>query len=187
MRVGFIGVSGTGKTTVMNLMAEQGYRVKPSLIRDFFTKSGRVEADQDKMTPQEVWDLQKSIFDWKVEYDMESLEGNSIYDRTLLDHYVYCLHRCSSIMSVSVAESMKLLVKENLSRYTHLFYFPCSTKWSTEDGFRQIGTIQIAQDLMIQGFTGELFGKTVYPMPFMTPEERVKYILDIVHPTFGTV
>jgi len=165
----------------MNELAKRGYTPMPSLIRDFFKQTNRTEADQNNMPIEEVWELQKSIFDWKVEYDRLEHEGETVYDRTLLDHYIYCLQRCGHIIPPSIEAAMHILVSQNLNRYTHLFYFPNNLLPNREDGFRQIGTIQRAQDLMIRGFLNEIPEEREIPLvPMGTVEERIDYILKAV-------
>lgn len=149
MKVGFIGVGGTGKTTTLEGLFTMLPKIK-SVIRPTFEEWGVTEEGVLTMDPQRRWGLQKLCFDRKLALDITWHTG--IAERTILDHLMYCLYYCSREMGDSAFSMMETLVRANLDRYQLLLYFPFPEVEVPSDGFRNSGrAIQVVQDLILQG------------------------------------
>jgi hypothetical protein len=87
------------------------------------------------MSPEDQLKLQTAIFQQKIINDQQY---SYIADRTILDHYAYCLAYCGSHMSnelfMQFEEQVRALM---LSTYSHIYFFPWGY-WepAEEDGVR---------------------------------------------------
>ena len=123
MKLGFMGSGATGKTTTAKIIAPYlGLEYQSSVPRIVFERRGLNEAKQRNMSRFDRWSLQKEIFEEKLKQDAEVLTG--VFDRTLLDHLAYCLYRCSDTVPDNIYSSYLELVRENVTKYDYLFYFP---------------------------------------------------------------
>jgi integrase len=135
MKLGFIGAGGTGKTTVMNLVSKQlGLPIMKSASRQVFESRRIREDDQFTMTEAQKWNLQNRIFVLKQELDATT--EHFIADRTLLDHFCYCLYRCSKSVDKRMTDNLQTRVLDNLKKYDFLFYFPTGVFDAQPDGLR---------------------------------------------------
>lgn len=173
MKVGFIGAGGTGKTTVLGLLKDCGVPVMAGVSRGVFKERNLTEDSQLTMTPQEKWELQKEIFARKLQQDQIE---DRISDRTLLDHFVYCLLRSTESIGDSTVTAYEALVRENLMKYDVLVYFPLAEFWSADDGFRQSHR---AWALSVDSIARGLLEKLAIPykmLPFGSPESRAALV-----------
>ena len=77
MLIAACGAGGTGKTTTMQaLAAATGLPFIPSASRAVFARRGLKEADQNKMTPHEQWELQQEIFAAREELEARTGIGS---------------------------------------------------------------------------------------------------------------
>jgi hypothetical protein len=134
LKIGFIGAGGTGKST---LAAKLDIPFVPSVMRSVLAEHSVVEKSFDDIesTAQRktIWEIQKAGFDRKVQQD---LSPHGVFDRTLLDHYGYCLLHAAAAIPNSVAMSMEQLVRINLKHYDHIFYVPLPAWIPVPDGVR---------------------------------------------------
>lgn len=135
-RVGFIGAGGTGKTTTATFVSEiTELPLVKSASRTVYEAMDLTEGKVAAMTPAEQLQLQLTIFDHKIELDQQY---SFIADRTILDHYAYCLAYCGSHMSnktfLQFEEQVRTLM---LSTYSQLFFFPWGYWEAKSDGIRQ--------------------------------------------------
>lgn len=132
MKVGFIGAGGTGKTSVLNaLRGKISIPILPSVTKDILRENNITEADQNRMTPEERWILQKQIYARRLEN--EAQHTSFISDRTIIDHLFYCLQQCWSVMSSDETAKLIHIAKENINSYDLLFYFSTDNFLSTSD------------------------------------------------------
>lgn len=154
MKIGFIGAGGTGKTTVLHLVADRlGLKPLPSVVRGVFEEFGvKQEAEQLTWTTERKWELQKAIFDRRLRVESEYSAG-FISDRTILDHLNYCYIRAAEAMTDDNSINLENQVINNLADYTALIFFPAGQFIPAGDGFRQEGrAYQTLQDCFLRGF-----------------------------------
>lgn len=154
LKIGFMGAGGTGKTTDATALSEElGVPMIKSASRTALERLGVGEAEVLKMTDEEKWKLQLEIFNSKEELDDHTFEF--IGDRTLLDHFVYCLMYCATFIPATDFFAFENNVRKHMkSTYTHMFYYPWGY-WNvqTSDGVRQDAPgWQSAIDALIVGY-----------------------------------
>ena len=122
-RVGCMGAGCTGKSTTADYLVERFEF--PRLHSSSRTLYEEEELTEDKvldMDDDDRWELQGRIFDRKI--DMDDNTPSFIADRTLLDHWAYCLMYCASNMTNAEFQKHETLVRKHmLSNYSVLFYF----------------------------------------------------------------
>lgn len=154
IRIGFMGAGGTGKTTTAT-MVSKGLNVSAiaSASRTIYNQDGLTEEKCMAMDDEAKYKLQFRIFDMKAALDQAAFAF--VADRTLLDHWAYCLMYCGAYMPnenyIKFEEQIRVHMR---SAYTHLFYFPFGY-WFPEnsDGVRQDHySWQSAIDAIILGY-----------------------------------
>jgi ABC-type glutathione transport system ATPase component len=136
-RIALIGAGGVGKTTSRDHIAKE-------LDIPTFNSVSRIiynERELSEMTVQNTFtapmklELQTQIFEAKVAQDREY---TYVMDRSILDHYAYCLAYCGSELEneqyLEFEERVRSLM---LSTYSHIFYFPWGYFDVESDGVRQ--------------------------------------------------
>lgn len=183
IRIKLTGAGGTGKTTTAKLIAERlNLPFIPSVARAVFEAWGWTEERQRTATPEERWNLQKAIFDAKLEQESKIKEGVS--DRSVLDHLVYTAYRCSDHMSRSILEAYEELTIENLQKDLVIFA-PVYDWMPANDGVRENNrTYQFVQDLMFRGFLDK-HHVTYFTLPNKSPEERATWAEKVVKAIWG--
>ena len=152
-RIAFTGAGGTGKTTSALVVAgELGLDVPKSASRMAYEDQGLTEELVLKMSNEEKLDLQTYIFDQKTVNDQEY---SYVTDRTVLDHYAYCLAYCGSFMDhktfYKYEEKTRTLM---LSTYSHIFYFPWGYWQAPSDDVRSsVDAWQSQIDAIIVGYS----------------------------------
>jgi predicted ATPase len=164
--IGFTGAGGTGKTTTAVAVADQlGVVRMGSAARAIYEKRSLTEATVLEMRPVEQWQLQKDIFYKKVEQD--DLAENYVADRTILDHWAYCLLYCASHVEARDFRLMEKLVQKHMRfTYSHIFYFPTGYFEPESDGVRNDSKAwQGAIDGLIIGYLHK------WKIPFTTADQ----------------
>jgi len=136
-KIGLLGAGGVGKTTDAKVLAEKlNILMMKSSSRIAYEQLKISEEDVNKMTSAEKWRLQEQIFKLKTTADDQTYEF--IADRTLLDHWAYCLMYCGAFLPNEKFTEFETTTRKHMrSTYTHLFYFPWGF-WTAEgDGVRQ--------------------------------------------------
>lgn len=134
-RIAFCGAGGTGKTTSAKFISEEfELPLVKSASRTIYARKDLDEPTVNKMSPEKLLALQKDIFDLKVDQDRQF---SYVADRTILDHYAYCLAYCGAFMNEEqFTEFDELTQALMLSSYSHVFYFPWGYWKSKSDGVR---------------------------------------------------
>jgi len=124
VRIGFTGAGGTGKTTSAEYIAKE-------LNLPTFKSASRLVYESKGLTEEKVFNefsnnqklaLQMEIFETKIKLDNAF---SYVTDRTLLDHYAYCLAYCGGFMTNEQFQKFDEKVQIAMrSTYTHIFYFP---------------------------------------------------------------
>lgn len=137
LKVGLMGAGGTGKTTDATAIHEKtGLPMMKSASRTVYEQLGISEEDCLKYTDKEKWELQGKIFTLKQNNDDNAFEF--IADRTLLDHWAYCLAYCGGFIQNNDFIRYENNVRKHMkSTYTHIFYYPWGYWEAKGDGVRQ--------------------------------------------------
>ena len=154
LKIGFMGAGGTGKTTTAKAVSE-------ALGIPTIKSASRAVYEQDNLTEEKCmalddvgkYELQFRIFGMKTELDLKTFAF--VADRTLLDHWAYCLMYCGAFIPNNEYTQFEKDVRVHMrSTYTHLFYFPFGYWFPAEaDGVRQDHySWQSAIDAIILGY-----------------------------------
>lgn len=151
-RIAFTGAGGTGKTTSAKFIASAYELSQPvSASREVYKVFDLTEEKVLAMTPKEQIELQGEIFHQKVRNDQEY---SYVTDRTILDHYAYCLAYCAGHMDNATFQNYEEQTRTMmLSTYTHIFYFPWGYWDAPKDGVRSASEAWQSQiDAIIAGY-----------------------------------
>lgn len=178
-RIGIIGAGGTGKTTLATQVEKlTGFKFWPSIVR-----SGYQELKQDysrhlDLSAIDRWKTQRFLIERKFAYDQAN--PNGIFDRTALDHLMYCMMYCHEAISDSDYDWLIQAVQENLANYDHLFYCPLYRPWpNIHDGFRDfIIANRETQDVILRGLILKL-RLPVEQMENVSVEDRLEHIIEV--------
>jgi hypothetical protein len=152
-KIAFMGAGGTGKTTDAKVISEKlGVAMMKSASRQAYEALDITEEDCAKMNDTDKWQLQGSIFGLKTTQDDNTYEF--VADRTLLDHWAYCLMYCGAFLPNEMFTEYETTVRKHMkSSYTHMFYFPWGFWTGETDGVRQDHSAwQSAIDAIITGY-----------------------------------
>jgi len=135
-RVAFMGAGGTGKTTTAEFVAPLlDLPMIKSASRTVYEENELTEEKVALLTPEKKLELQTAIFNAKITLDQQY---SFLADRTILDHYCYCLAYCGATMPDTIyfqfEEKVRILMA---TTYSHLFYFPWGYWTPKSDGVRQ--------------------------------------------------
>jgi hypothetical protein len=183
MKLAFCGAGGTGKTTLAKLIQERylaDHVLLPSASRTTFEVKGLTEELEKAMTPAALWDLQLEIFRAKMGLDAD--HEDFVADRSLLDHWAYCLVQARDGMTARQARDWEAVTKQWMGRtYDHVVYCPIEEFWNGEDpsGIRSAHyPYQVLIDSVIRSYL-ERWGWTgVLRAPGMELDERAGWIWD---------
>ncbi len=151
-RIAFMGAGGTGKTTSAVFLAEALDLPQPkSASRMVYEDRCLTEAMVLDMDAEDQLILQTYIFEQKVLNDQEY---SYVTDRTILDHYAYCLAYCGAHMgSDTFREYEEKTRQAMLSTYSHIFYFPWGYWHAADDGVRSASEAWQSQiDALMVGY-----------------------------------
>ncbi len=152
MRIAFTGAGGTGKTTsAVSLSNDLDLPMMKSASRIVYEERELTEALVLNMGPEDQIDLQTDIFHQKVVNDREY---SFVADRTVLDHYAYCLAYCGGHMNNATFQRFEEETRQAmLSNYSHVFYFPWGYWNAAPDGVRSnVDAWQSQIDALITGY-----------------------------------
>lgn len=186
-RIAFCGAGGTGKTTTANLLIEQGVDLPllRSASRQVYEKEGLTEDIVAKMPLEEAWELQFRIFDRKIKEDDNHQTSGFIADRSILDHFAYCLLYCVKVIPNDEYPPLELSVISKMKNsYSHIFYFPYGLFEVDSDGVRSDKkSWQSAIDFLILGFLNKWdisYTLACAEDKITNPQQRVDKIREVV-------
>jgi hypothetical protein len=148
-----MGAGGTGKTTTAEVVAKHLNIVAlKSASRTVYEREELTEELCAKLADEQKFELQFRIFAAKQE--MDKTNYTFVADRTLLDHWAYCLLYCANFMPNKEFDKFEEGVRVHmLTQYTHLFYFPWGYWAPAADGVRsEVRAWQSAVDALIAGY-----------------------------------
>lgn len=179
VKIGLMGAGGTGKTTDATVIAEKtGLKLMKSASREVYEKMKLTEEMVAQLPDNKKWELQGHIFQVKQYNDDNTYEF--IADRTLLDHWSYCLMYCGTFLPNADFLEYETIVRKHMkSAYTHLFYYPWGYWTEPSDGVRQDHwSWQSAIDAMIVGYCHRWSLPVVQVPQAQGKETRQQFVLN---------
>lgn len=186
-RYAFLGAGATGKSKTAEYISE----IAPSALGfelPMVKSASRLvyeanELTEDKvlaMLPEEQLELQTAIFNQKILNDQNY---SFVADRTLLDHYAYCLAYCAGHMSNEIflqfEEKVRVLM---LASYTQIFYFPWGYWFpEKEDGVRSTKLAWQSQiDALMVGYIVRWNLPVIEVPQTLGPDYRNEFVLEAI-------
>jgi predicted ATPase/adenylate cyclase class IV len=152
------GGPGCGKTTILNLLAEKGYKVIPEAAREVIKEHGR-----------HVLDLQELIF--KKQLELEQTILGDYLDRSIVDGIAYSRH-------YGQTPSEQLLQAHTKAGYSQVFLLePLAKEHYQNDTERTESYEQAVAIYESLKLTYAELGYTIVSLPATTPQDRLEKIL----------
>jgi hypothetical protein len=145
-----------------------------------FEQFGYTQLTHTKLSPEQRWEIQLASFQAKMVQEATAVTGG-IFERSLLDHYMYCLLYCHEVIPESDHRIMLQQVKYNLDSYDIIYFFPIYAWPQPEDDFRDASIAnRELQDFILRGYISkygwvELDNK-MWKLPNISLEQRVQYL-----------
>lgn len=181
LRIGFTGAGGTGKTTAAQaVVAALVIPFSKSASRIIYERQGMTEAKCIKLSDEKKYELQFDIFAEKINLDKGQF--SFVADRTLLDHWAYCLMYCGAFIPNDRYAKLEVLVREHMqTAYSHIFYFPFGYWFEPGDGVRQDHhSWQSAIDAIILGYI-QRWELPYYEVPQTDMFARFDAVMEVVN------
>ena len=167
-RIGLIGSAGLGKSGIATELAKKlgiAFLRSKDTTRPILKELGY---DYDKCECVEKFlsdkDIEYSIVEKKTRQEQLLRDSGFITDRTTLECFAYALLSVDKYEQDEIA-LLEKVCKENMSQYTHLFYFPYKGGWLEANGIRTVNTyFQWKIDMLIRGLI-EDWGINVITIP----------------------
>lgn len=179
-RIAMVGAGGTGKTTTVNEIVRMGVDlpVLKSASRIVYEEEGLTEEIVGKMSLKDAWALQHRIFRKKKELDRRQ---RFLADRSILDHWAYCLLYCNKIMTDEEWRDLEDQVYCHMrDRYSHICYFPFNLFDPPQDGVRNARKAwQATVDAILMGYL-KRWNLPYIRVPFDTREKRAENLWKII-------
>jgi len=169
MKYVLTGGPGVGKTTILNILKEQGYTVLTEKARSI------IEIEQQKNSNILPWkDLflfQQRVVEKQLA-DEENYNNQDVFcDRSIIDGYAYC-----KLGKVEIPENV---IKNGFKRYDLVFLLDPLLDYQNDESRKE--NLETAKEIHLAiEQTYRYFGYEPIKIPVDTPENRVKIILDIV-------
>jgi predicted ATPase len=146
-RLAIVGAGGVGKSTLMKLFEADGWKLFPSITREFYDiVNVKDEAAYMAMgKPEQAQFQRKMRMFYKSRYT-QFLNDNpaldTITDRSIFDHMAYGIYGLhDQFTTISLQTLVDQCVEFANKHYTHFILLPYPQPWmhskSIEDGFRQ--------------------------------------------------
>lgn len=194
------GVGGVGKTSIANILKEEGANVFPSVTRSVHHEFGlRREEDAAALSPESFDKLQARIRAAYIErghqFLRDNTEGVQVFERSIFDYTAYRAAR----LPFQTKEDYLLMMQAAMeffddpcikNRKVYVFHLPFPVDWDTTDEFRLNPFTKNLQwevmlTLHLKLFPSLICGEEVllvHKLPtYMQPRERTRKLLDLVH------
>lgn len=176
-KIAFIGAGATGKSlTAETLSPELGLPLMKSASRLVYENQHLTEEFVAEMADEDKWSLQADIFNQKISQDDSTF--SFVADRSLLDHWAYCLMYCAPFMSNEEFYEFETRVRKHMkSTYTHLFFFPWGYFKGEPDGVRsERDAWQSAIDALLVGYLLRWQLPVTEVPQLYGPEHRLEFV-----------
>ena len=177
----FTGAGGTGKTTLMKVLAEKlDLPIVGSVVRETVKKFGvHTEDQQRNLSPEKAWEMQLAIHDAMEDSLVTAAKaGPYITDRSMLDPLAYALWKDVEFVGDSLP-MMEMKAFAHLKAADLVIYCPVGVFDPPPDGHRTTNEAErVLTDTIIAGYLRK-FGAhvTVLNMTAAKPEVRLNHTL----------
>lgn len=167
----FTGGPGSGKSTVLNLLASQGYWTVPEVARDIIRRQMATSGDAlpwgDTVRYARLMFL-RSLADYE---EYAHVSAPCFFDRGMIDTLGYC-----RLLRQPVPEEWNALARA--CRYhPRVFLFPFWEEIYVNDKERKQDPDEARRTAAVLAETYEEFGYRLLPVPFLPPRERAEWVL----------
>ena len=177
-RIGIIGTSSTGKTTLVNELSK--VLNIPSIeesARLLYKKEQKINPNFDRNDPEWQFNFQTRLYTDKITKELTHFNTGFVADRTHLDNFMYFLYYCHNfVKNKDLCDRIEEINSLAMSNYTYIFFLGLDTIPYVND------------DIRIESYTEALLFKTailgliqrwgikVTVIPYSTLEKRVNFI-----------
>ncbi len=165
-RIAIIGGPGTGKSTVLDILAKRGYQIVPEAGRIIIKE---VQAkNQDSPAKRASYAFQNKISKLQFKLENNFKEGIVFSDRGIVDGYVY-----SKLNRLKVPN---IITKHGKNRYRSVFILDSLPVYKNDQ-------VRLRDEKTAKKIHSDLrkayihFGYTPISVPVLSPNERVEFIL----------
>jgi predicted ATPase len=199
-RIALVGSGGTGKSSLLELFKADGYKVFPSITREFYERMGIKDESAYMALPKDEqagFQRRMRVF-YQMRYNAfvnENEHENIITDRSILDHLAYGIYGIHGQFSITTLGTViDTCIAFSNTAYTNLIFLPYPQPWmlkvSIEDGFRNVDPAKnyCIHSLMLatlyyhkkvqQDLLPEL---SILKRSTATPEETYQMIREVIH------
>jgi predicted ATPase len=153
--VALIGAGGTGKTSLLKHFEAMGYKVFPSITREYYAKQGIANEKEYYTLPLKdriafQWGMREFYKQRYNEFLQQYKDVNTVTDRSLFDHLAFGIYGLGGLDGEGITLSdiynivQTTVCYTNQGGYTHLIYLPYPQAWMLnnagviDDGFRAV-------------------------------------------------
>jgi predicted ATPase len=175
IRIALTGGPGVGKSTVLDILFKQGYKIVPEAARIIIEQE--MHKDSDCLPWKNLQRFQNAVSDLQFELE-NSAEGPIIFsDRGIVDGYAY-----SRVDKIIVPE---VVLANGRNRYQAVFILNPLPNYQTDESRKEdIKTAKILHEAI--NFAYIEFGYNPIQVPVLPPEERSRFILSKLEKITGT-
>ncbi len=175
-KIGFIGSAGLGKSGLatkigkeLGIMFLRSKDITRPLLQELGYDYEKCECVEKFLSQKE---FEYDIVDKKIHQE-SLMTGGFITDRTTLECFAYALLSVEHYASDEIS-LLEKICRENMPKYTHLFYFPYTGGWFEENGVRTVNTFfQWKIDMIIRGLINDWNLSNVIVVPETGKEEFI--------------
>lgn len=161
------GGPGTGKTTVLEILASRGYDVISESAREVIHEEQ--EKDSDILPWKNHAKFQNAVANRQYEKEMKLKNtGVFFFDRGLIDGYAYC--KFNSI------PAPRIITDNGKNRYDKIFFLEQLPNYQ-KDNVRKEDRISASSIHKLIKEAYMKFGYEIIDVPILSPEERADFIL----------
>ncbi len=171
LRIGIIGCSGLGKSSVARALSEKldipclsSKEITRPLLKRFGYQYSEDCFVESFLSEKEI---EFELVDRRMETETRLRDGGFVTDRTTLECFCYAF---LSLHTYSEDEFslLEMICRTNMQNYTHLFQIPINSGWLEENGIRTMNAhLQRHIDILLRGMIGE-WRLNVVAVPFDT-------------------
>lgn len=167
----FTGGPGSGKSTVLEILRNMGYMTVQEVAREIIQKQIRTGGDAlpwENTVRYSNLMLLRSIVDFE---EFIHIDKPCFFDRGIVDTIGY-----ARLINIPVTKNM--LEAANQYKYNNkVFLFPFWKEIYVNDAERKQNSEEAQKTCQTLRETYENFGYEIVNVPFLSPEERAKWIL----------